>query len=73
MHILDSTNVPFTLTTVQMPNLALTHTKRITVKAGRRIGPVFCGLLPLLTEPLWFGFTRNSYFYKGVQLKGAQA
>jgi hypothetical protein len=31
VHILASTSVPFTLTTVQVPNLALTHTKRITV------------------------------------------
>jgi hypothetical protein len=31
MQILSSTRVPFTLTTVQVPNLPLTHTKRITV------------------------------------------
>ncbi len=31
VHILASTSVPFTLTTVQVPNLALTHMKRITV------------------------------------------
>ncbi len=31
VHILASTSVPFTLTTVQVPNLSLTHTKRITV------------------------------------------
>jgi hypothetical protein len=31
VHILASTNVTFTLTTVQVTNLALTHTKRITV------------------------------------------
>ncbi len=31
VNILASTSVPFTLTTVQVPNLALTHTKRITV------------------------------------------
>jgi hypothetical protein len=31
VHILASISVPFTLTTVQMPNLALTHTKRKTV------------------------------------------
>jgi hypothetical protein len=30
-RILSSTSVPFTLTTVQVPNLALTHKKRITV------------------------------------------
>jgi hypothetical protein len=29
--ILSSTCVTFTLTTVQVPNLALTHKKRITV------------------------------------------
>ncbi len=31
LRVLSSTIVPFTLTTVQLPNLALTHTKRITV------------------------------------------
>jgi hypothetical protein len=31
LRILSSTSVPFTLTTVKVPNLALTHTKRITV------------------------------------------
>jgi hypothetical protein len=31
VHILASTSVPYTLSTVQVPNLALTHTKRITV------------------------------------------
>jgi hypothetical protein len=36
VHILASTTVPFTLTTVQMPNLALTHTKRITVWVRHR-------------------------------------
>jgi hypothetical protein len=34
VHILSSTRDPFTLTTVQVPNLALTHTKRITVYEG---------------------------------------
>jgi hypothetical protein len=32
-RILSSTSVPFTLTMVQVPNLALTHTKQITVHA----------------------------------------
>jgi len=36
VHILASTSVPFTLTTVQLPNLALTHTKRITVYGFKR-------------------------------------
>ncbi len=31
VNILASTSVPFTLSTVQVPNLALTHKKRITV------------------------------------------
>ncbi len=31
LRILSSTSVPFTLTKVQEPNLALTYTKRITV------------------------------------------
>jgi hypothetical protein len=34
LRILSSTSVPFTLTTVQEPNLALTHMKRITVHAS---------------------------------------
>ena len=34
LRILSSTNVPYTFTTVQVPNLALTHTKRITVCRG---------------------------------------
>jgi hypothetical protein len=33
-HDLASTGVPFTLTTMQVPNLALTHKKRITVCMG---------------------------------------
>jgi hypothetical protein len=31
VHLLDPTSVPFTLTKVQVPNLALTHILRITV------------------------------------------
>jgi hypothetical protein len=31
LRILSLTSVPFTLTTVQVPNFALTHTKRIAV------------------------------------------
>ncbi len=31
VHVSASTNVPFTLKKVQVPNLPLTHTKRITV------------------------------------------
>ncbi len=31
MHIFAATSVAFTLSTVQVPNLVLTHTKRITV------------------------------------------
>jgi hypothetical protein len=31
LRILSTTSVPFTLTTVQVPNLALIHKKRITV------------------------------------------
>ncbi len=30
VHILAPTSVPFTLSTVRVPNLALTHTKLIT-------------------------------------------
>ncbi len=35
VHILASTSVPLTLTMVQVPNLALIHTERITVWGGR--------------------------------------
>jgi hypothetical protein len=38
-RILSSTSVPFTFTTVQVPNLALTHKKRITVC----VPPAFVG------------------------------
>ncbi len=31
LRILSSISAPFTLTTVQVPNFAITHTKRITV------------------------------------------
>ncbi len=34
VHILAFASVPFRLTTVQVPNLSLTHTKRITVHVG---------------------------------------
>ncbi len=36
LRILPLTSVPFTLTTVQVPNLVLTHTKRITVWSENR-------------------------------------
>jgi hypothetical protein len=36
VHILAATSVPFTLSTVQVPNLALTHTKWITVHRKKR-------------------------------------
>jgi hypothetical protein len=36
VHILAATSVQFTLSTVQVPNLALTHTKRITVERGNK-------------------------------------
>jgi hypothetical protein len=39
VHILASTSVPFTLTTVQVPNLSLTHTKLTTVCNGRAVLP----------------------------------
>jgi hypothetical protein len=35
VDILAATNVPFTLSTVQVPNLALTHKKRITVHLSK--------------------------------------
>jgi hypothetical protein len=58
MHILASTSVPFTLTTVQVTNLALTHAKQITVYmwilcAGYcNIGTVFVLALLLTSFPL---------------------
>jgi hypothetical protein len=39
-HVLASTSVPFTLTTVQVLNLALTNTKQITVRGARRKGEI---------------------------------
>ncbi len=44
VHILASTSVPFTLTTVQVPNLALTHMKRIW--EGSRFFVVLSGSPP---------------------------
>jgi hypothetical protein len=40
LRILSSTCVPFTLTTLQVLNLALTHKKRITVHAETVILPI---------------------------------
>ncbi len=74
MHILDSTSVPFTLATVQVPNIALTHTKRTTVQSDK---PMFILLViqycvtvfTLLLKDLgfcyavpggWFGLDRGS-------------
>jgi hypothetical protein len=37
MHISSSTRDPFTLPTVQVSNLALTHTKRITVQSIKSV------------------------------------
>jgi hypothetical protein len=37
VRFLASTSVPFRPTTVQMPNLALVETKRITVQADQRV------------------------------------
>jgi hypothetical protein len=37
VHILASASVTFTLTTVQVPILALTHKKRITVHAAEKL------------------------------------
>jgi hypothetical protein len=43
VHILSSTSVPFTFTTVQVPNLALKHTKRITVQRALNIFSTYSG------------------------------
>jgi hypothetical protein len=37
LHILSSTSVPFTLMTMQVPNLALTNAKRITVQIYSKV------------------------------------
>ncbi len=54
VHILASTSVPFTPTTVQVPNIALTHTKRITVYIKVFLLEMFswlaCELLILFTN-----------------------
>jgi hypothetical protein len=44
VRILSLTSVPFTLTTVQVPNLALTHTKQIqcTVDTGNVTETLLC-------------------------------
>jgi hypothetical protein len=60
VHNLSSTGVPLTLTTVQVLNLALTHKKRITVKAGHssmkahRIQVNCCAVTIVLTALLKF-------------------
>jgi hypothetical protein len=53
--ILSSTCVPFTLTTVQVPNLALTHKERITVRPPLNSQPYSsmtdqCGLLSVVIK-----------------------
>jgi hypothetical protein len=60
-RILSSTNVSFTLTTVQMPNLALTHTKRITVHccfANDKL-EFICAFARRLWKKYIFGFLQN--------------
>jgi hypothetical protein len=61
VKILGSTSVPFTLTTVQVPNLALTHTRRITVHHKNwRLSPeedraepsIYCTISLILTSIL---------------------
>jgi hypothetical protein len=42
VHVLDSTSVLIILRTVQVPNIALTHTKRITVREGGCVIPSPC-------------------------------
>ncbi len=46
LRILSSTSVPLTLTTVQLPNLALNHTERITVCKKELDSGWECGWLP---------------------------
>ncbi len=50
VHILASTSVSFTLTTVQVPNLALTHTKRITDSVASITNKSASGWLYVKTE-----------------------
>ena len=42
VHIIAATSVPLTLSTEQVPNLALTHTKRITVHAYFEVQYMLC-------------------------------
>ncbi len=46
LRILSSTSVLFTLMTVQVPNLALTHTKRITVYVAWLAGSITLFVVP---------------------------
>jgi hypothetical protein len=48
VHILAATRVPFILSTVQVPNLAVSHTKRITVWGTGE-------LMHVGREELWLG------------------
>ncbi len=50
---LSSTCVPFTLTTVQVPNLALTHKKRITVYWTWGTRPIFSFCLCVSSGSQW--------------------
>ncbi len=53
-RILSSTSVPFRLTTLQVPNLALTHTKRITVLVCAAI------MKGTVVRDYWSGFFHDS-------------
>jgi hypothetical protein len=76
LRILTSTCVPFTPTTVQVPNLALTRTKRITVRrltgTGNRqttSGKMYC-LTPAGSERVLDG--RAEQPQVGAQLEPSQ-
>jgi hypothetical protein len=64
--ILASTSVPFTLTMVQVPDLALSHKKRITVQ-GAKVGKHIdhnCTLHVLLTH---FSSVEDNFDNTGCQ------
>ncbi len=50
VHILASTSVPFKFTTVQVPNLSLTHTKRITVWLAQHLSLFVPGGPPVVRK-----------------------
>ncbi len=63
VNIVASTSVPFTLTTVQVPNLALTLTRRITVRKHRGgMGALEkCSFMPCAIYVMTVGWVHMPY------------